>query len=309
MENELMEELLNSNIKQFREKIANISDSEELNKILHMCKVKENNMAEKTKKEISTFSGTVNDKAILFNKWETEKIRISQKITACERRLESLESNKEELIEDEQRVDKGTFSWGIVQRKEPKTIFKEKRKYRSNNKTKNANIIFSDSGMFIYSDAQDEDIDDLCKGEKSKKDMLNLIKVELQDEETKRAIMGYYVLMSIDKNLNSFLPEDKEAFEKAATTFLSGNYMDKVVEAAKNKKCIYGGKIIGNTNGEVNFNFEDTKQANAVKRANEICGSARTYQGKMSGTLLDIIKVIDTYKEKNFHESPEDGER
>lgn len=120
-----------------------------------------------------------------------------------------------------------------------------------------------------------------AKAAEEKSGRLKLVKVTIKGEEE----IEYFMLCSV-KELENMDPNKLQSF--LLTTYLSRAHQDMVRGSLEAGKCLYGGTIVKNENGDMEVRFYDSI-INAVAKANLSMGTCMTTDKKVKGGYIEDI--------------------
>lgn len=253
-----------------------------------------------------------------------ERMAIKSKISSCQdilyRRLYSKVDKAEEYI------DYGSMfntKWGIIEI-EPQIIIENAKtdrtywkKYGGNEPVQeHEKMSIAHMGDFYWTNNKDIDLINLFKGTEQIKfkvprnvtqagkvevqagdlvkgyekvqngyTKLKMVKVTLQGAET----LEYFMLMDIPQ-IDKINPFELEKF--LSKTYISTPHQEQVKKSLQAEKCLFGGIIDKNSNGNLQLIFDD-KNVNAIVQANNYLGTYKTLDGKEKtvGCLQDAIDL------------------
>ena len=223
------------------------------------------------------------------------------------------------------------FSWGIVEC-EPKKVFNAIWKHTRNNRKVDGKLQVSDCGDFLWQNKSNIDINQLQRtskennisipaktnrdgritynindlhnmlnSEELQKGNLHAVRVEVKvdSEIGEYSPVDYMMLISFDPDLDRNTVEFQNFF---AQTYLSSSFVEMVSKFSKKGEALYGGRIVRNANGKLEVSFENTKESEAVAKANKTFGTVKSSKGKFEGRLGTMLSGgLERLYAKNKH--------
>ena len=233
---------------------------------------------------------------------------IKRKIAYCRETL--LMTKNKKRIEISDSIPRGEFrdfSFGIQQDTEPQKLFDAECMYRQANRRIKGNMsvtVCGDLKWYNIPDLNIEQIQQMYKSttlpvspksgnsEKITYDIgeikaavdelektrghLKLVNVHIDSNDDKDASPDYFMLMSFQEHMNWKDPKVQEFFIQ---TYLSTTYRSLVAKASKTGECLYGGRIMEDSDGKMEVGFFQDEVIAAAK-ANKVLGTTIEPNGR-----------------------------